>query len=109
MVAVALSRNWQLSWWEWHLLMLIAFGLVARAAQQEYRRQGSAAGVFSDLYLERTLMRVDERSAARLQRLVDALDRGEPTDRVVDELVRHDRISRDEAVSLERAAREIND
>ena len=109
MVAVAFSRSWRISWWEWHVLMLIAFGLVARAAQQEYRRQGSAAGVFTDLYLERTMMRVDERSAARLQRLVDALDRGEPTDRVVDELVARDRISREEATSLERAAREIHE
>ena len=25
MVAVALSRNWKLSWWEWHVLMLLAF------------------------------------------------------------------------------------
>ena len=29
MVAVALGRNWQASWWEWHLLMLIAFGVIA--------------------------------------------------------------------------------
>jgi hypothetical protein len=29
MVAIAFARNWHLSWWEWHVLMLVAFGLVA--------------------------------------------------------------------------------
>ena len=108
MLAVAFGRSWQASWWEWHVLMLIAFALVARAAQLEYKRHGSAAGVFSDLYLDRTLKRVDERSAARLERLVRALDRGEPTGPIVDDLVARDGIPREEAVSLEHAAREIN-
>ena len=25
MVVIAWARNWQLSWWEWHILMLGAF------------------------------------------------------------------------------------
>src|SRR6266511_216423 len=29
MIAMAASRNWHLSWWEWHLLMAAGFGLVA--------------------------------------------------------------------------------
>ena len=29
MIAVVFARNWALSWWEWHLLLLAAFGLVA--------------------------------------------------------------------------------
>ena len=35
MVAVALGRNWQASWWEWHVLMLAAFGLIAVMAHRE--------------------------------------------------------------------------
>jgi adenylate cyclase len=108
MLAVAFGRSWHASWWEWHLLMLLAFGLVARAAQVEYKRQGTAAGAFSGLYLEGTLQRLDQGSAARLQRLVDALDRGEPTAPIVDDLVARDGIPRDEASSLEHAAREIH-
>jgi class 3 adenylate cyclase len=108
MIAVAFGRSWRVSWWEWHVLMLIAFGLVARAAQTEYRREGSIAGVFGGLLLEQTLERFDERSAARLQRLVDALDRGEPTAPLVDEFVEREGISRDEATTLERAAGEIH-
>ena len=49
MVAVAFARNWHASWWEWHVLMLAAFALVALAARAE-----GAAERFSDLYLEAT-------------------------------------------------------
>ena len=33
MVAMAFARNWHLSWWEWHVLMLAAFALVAIGAR----------------------------------------------------------------------------
>jgi adenylate cyclase len=46
MIAVAFARNWHASWWEWHVLMLAAFGLIALAA----RAQGPGER-FSDLYL----------------------------------------------------------
>jgi class 3 adenylate cyclase len=49
MVAVAFSRNWQASWWEWHLLMLAAFALVAWSARQQWHEER-----FSDLYLDDT-------------------------------------------------------
>ncbi len=35
MVAIALGRNWQASWWEWHVLMLTAFALIAVMAHRE--------------------------------------------------------------------------
>jgi class 3 adenylate cyclase len=53
MLAVALSRNWHASWWEWHLLMLLAFALVARGVWAEWKRE--RAEIFADLYEERTL------------------------------------------------------
>ena len=52
--AVAFARNWQTTWWEWHLLMLIAFGVVAVAARREWRLEGSSAEIFSDIYEEQT-------------------------------------------------------
>ena len=45
----ALSRNWHTSWWEWHALMLVAFGLVAVTARREWREER-----FSALYMEET-------------------------------------------------------
>jgi adenylate cyclase len=49
MVAVAFARSWQASWWEWHVLMLLAFGAIAWCA----RREGSEER-FRDLYLDDT-------------------------------------------------------
>jgi adenylate cyclase len=54
MLAVGMGRNWHATWWEWHLLMLVAFGLVARSAWQEWQAEGSTAEIFSDLYHDRT-------------------------------------------------------
>jgi adenylate cyclase len=49
MAAVALARSWQLTWWEWHVLMLVAFGVIAVSARRE-----ESAERFSDLYLDHT-------------------------------------------------------
>lgn len=49
MVAIAFARNWQLSWWEWHLLLLAAFALVAVGARLSWREER-----FADLYLDET-------------------------------------------------------
>jgi adenylate cyclase len=89
--------------------MLLAFVLVARTARVEYRRSGSSVAAFSGLYLDQTLKRVDQRTAAGLERLVTAIGRGEPTAPVVDTLVARDGISRDEARTLAGAAREIHE
>jgi adenylate cyclase len=49
MVAVAFGRNWHATWWEWHVLMLIAFALVAWTAQRQWHEER-----FGDLYLDET-------------------------------------------------------
>jgi class 3 adenylate cyclase len=49
MVAVAFARNWHASWWEWHVLMLTAFALIALAAERQAPQER-----FSDLYLAET-------------------------------------------------------
>src|SRR5919197_3521383 len=76
LIAVAFARNWHATWWEWHVLMAVAFALVALAARREYRRTRSP---FSSLYLEHTIARVDERSAAAIDELVAARRSGRPT------------------------------
>jgi adenylate cyclase len=48
-LATAFARNWHASWWEWHLLILAAFGLVAWAARREWREER-----FASLYTEET-------------------------------------------------------
>jgi adenylate cyclase len=49
MVAIAFARNWHLSWWEWHVLLLVAFGLVALSAQASWHEER-----FAELYLPQT-------------------------------------------------------
>jgi adenylate cyclase len=49
MIAMAFARNWHLSWWEWHVLMLAAFALVALSAQTSWREER-----FAELYLPQT-------------------------------------------------------
>src|SRR4029079_9639981 len=50
MIVIAWARNWHASWWEWHLLMLGAFLLVAETARTEWHEER-----FSALYLDETL------------------------------------------------------
>lgn len=96
MVAVAFARSWHASWWEWHLLMAAAFGLVAFTALRE-RHQGEA---FAALYLDHTLGEIDERytravKAAAAERL------DEP------ELRRRFGLGPEEASVVDRAAQEL--
>jgi class 3 adenylate cyclase len=49
MIAVAFARNWHATWWEWHLLMLVAFAIVAYGAERAGHEER-----FSALYLDET-------------------------------------------------------
>jgi hypothetical protein len=70
MVAIAFAHNWQLSWWEWHLLMAIAFGVVVYSARVEAAREGTGDHVFDGLALEETVRRIDEQYDAAVRTLV---------------------------------------
>ncbi|MGH2921038.1 MAG: adenylate/guanylate cyclase domain-containing protein [Gaiellaceae bacterium] len=92
MVAIAAARNWHVSWWEWHVLMALAFGLVALAAWKEYK---VGASPFAGLYLRDTIARLDRRYGRAIE---DALETGETP--------RGD-LTVEEAKLVERAAGEI--
>jgi class 3 adenylate cyclase len=106
MIAVALSRNWHLSWWEWHVLMLLAFAAIALGARAEYRRSGSLTSAFGGLYLGSTLARVDRWHANAIAAVAAADDRGGSTERVLADLRREGATS-DEVALLAQAAREL--
>jgi class 3 adenylate cyclase len=50
MLVIAWARNWRVSWWEWHLLMVGAFIAIAASARSEWHEER-----FSPLYLDETL------------------------------------------------------
>jgi class 3 adenylate cyclase len=47
---LSLATSWQLSWWEWHGLMVVAFLAIGAAAWREWNEER-----FSALYLDETL------------------------------------------------------
>ena len=57
LIVLAFAASWRISWWEWHVLMLLAFGLIALAARREWHEER-----FSALYLEKTLEGTTEAS-----------------------------------------------
>jgi class 3 adenylate cyclase len=106
MLAIAVSRNWQLSWWLWHVLMLISFLAIALGTRAEYRRSGSLTAAFGGLYLEATLARIDRWHARAIAAVAAAGDRPEASDRILDDL-RREGASSDEVMLIAQAADEV--
>ncbi|MEX0850753.1 MAG: adenylate/guanylate cyclase domain-containing protein [Gaiellaceae bacterium] len=77
MVVIAWARNWQLSWWEWHILMLGAFLVIGHAARTEWHEER-----FSALYLDETLAGAKDVSIvlADLQGFTSYSERHEPAE-----------------------------
>jgi adenylate cyclase len=106
MIAIVLSRNWHFSWWEWHVLMLLAFALIALGAREEYRQSGSLTGAFGGLYLEATLARIDRWQAEAIAAVAAADAGGGSVDRVLSSL-RSEGASSDEVALIANAAHEL--
>jgi class 3 adenylate cyclase len=74
-VAIALGYNWQLTWWLWHVLMVIAFGYVAYSAYIGYRKEGSTTGLFDAAGTEQTVAALRVEYGSALETLVAAVER----------------------------------
>ena len=105
-LAIIVARSWHATWWEWHVLMAIAFVVILLTARAEYGRQGSITGAFGGLYMERTLERIDQRQADSLGAMVEAIRAEEPLAPLIDRL-HAEGVSAEEVASLERSAREL--
>ncbi|MGP3964443.1 adenylate/guanylate cyclase domain-containing protein [Nonomuraea sp. 3N208] len=78
MIAGMSQLNWTLSWWEWHLLLTMAFIFVAYSAYLQFRREGSSAGLFDSVTLAATVQRIQQDYDRALEELVEHVRRGEP-------------------------------
>lgn len=105
---VGLGRTWQLSWWQWHLLLLIAFLLLLQGVYRQYRREGSTLPVFDSLFLDETRQQIRQEYTSALESLVAAIEgRGEETTGVAPvagELARQFGLSEGQVGVLEQAA-----
>jgi class 3 adenylate cyclase len=82
LLTVALARNWQLSWWEWHVLLITGYAFVAYTVHNAYRSEGDARGLFASIALEQTVRDLRAQYNDALEGLVEAIregaDRGDP-------------------------------
>ncbi|MEV4173902.1 adenylate/guanylate cyclase domain-containing protein [Nonomuraea sp. NPDC049709] len=78
MIAGMSQLNWHLSWWEWHILLTLAFVFVAYSAYLQFRREGSSAGLFDSVTLSATVARIRRDYDEALEELVEHVRRGEP-------------------------------
>ena len=76
-VATLVGRSWEASWWTWHILMTIAFALVAYGVLVEYSREGSTRSLFRAIALDETLARIRTDYASALDTLVESIESGE--------------------------------
>ncbi len=107
MVAVTLADKWRLSWWEWHLILTLAFGFVAYSAFVQFRREGSAAGLFDGIAVKQTVRAVRKRYEAALEELVTALqssERGVAQERLAARMAQRFDLTEMQAAVLDRAA-----
>jgi class 3 adenylate cyclase len=86
MVAVMLAPSWQLTWWLWHLLMVLAFGYVGYSAYGTYQREGGTTGLFDGIGTDETLQAVRAEYGAALEALVSAVRRQESGELSADEM-----------------------
>ena len=93
LIALAAARSWHASWWEWHVLMTLAFGFVAYSAHVQYQREGRVTSLFRALSLEETVRQLREEYAAALQRLVGTLEEARESGRATPTPVLASRVS----------------
>jgi class 3 adenylate cyclase len=110
LIAVLYGRNWQASWWEWHVLMTLAYAFVAYSAYVHYAREGSPVGLFDSVALDRTIEQILQGHSAALDEMATAMRRHaegeqeEPISRVAARLAARFDLTERQLEVLERSA-----
>jgi HD-GYP domain-containing protein (c-di-GMP phosphodiesterase class II) len=77
-VIMLITETWHTSWWEYHVLMLTAFGAAAIGLGREYARSGSLAGVVEGLLLRDTIRQLEHGYTEVIVALVAAVEAKDP-------------------------------
>jgi HD-GYP domain-containing protein (c-di-GMP phosphodiesterase class II) len=77
-LVMLVTTIWHASWWEYHLLMLLAFFAAALGLAREYARSGSLAGVMSGLLLRDTIGQLEHGYTEAIVALVAAVEAKDP-------------------------------
>jgi HD-GYP domain-containing protein (c-di-GMP phosphodiesterase class II) len=77
-ISMALSAVWHASWWEYHVLMLAAFGTTIFGLVQEYADVGSVHGVIEGLLVRDTITQVQRGYTEVIVALVEAVEAKDP-------------------------------
>ncbi|TKJ17964.1 hypothetical protein A6V29_01075 [Blastococcus sp. CCUG 61487] len=108
-VAIVFGRNWQLSWWTWHVLMTAAFAFIAYSAWVQFRREGSRGGLFDAVALDQTVADLRRDYSSALESMVEALHAqeqggGRPLGAVTVRLAERFDVTEQQLAVLERSA-----
>jgi hypothetical protein len=106
---IGLARTWRLSWWEWHIIVLLAGVLLAYGVFTQYRSEGSTKPIFDSLYLEETIQRIRGEYTSALETMVETIRQraenpGEEHQPIAPAMARQFGLSTGQANVLERAA-----
>ena len=77
---VGVSRPWQLSWWTWHVIILVSYAYVAYAAWVQFRSEGRPTSLFSSVALATTVEEMRSEFRQALEQLVAAVEGAGSTD-----------------------------
>lgn len=77
-VVMLTTETWHASWWEYHVLMLAAFGAAAIGLGREYARSRSLTGVVEGLLLRDTIRQLEHGYTEVIVALVAAVEAKDP-------------------------------
>jgi putative nucleotidyltransferase with HDIG domain len=72
--SLMLGRLWRLSWWDYHVLLLIGFSATVYAVVAGYRRSRTVEGAMTSVVLRSTLDQIQHGSPDALRSLVTAVE-----------------------------------
>lgn len=115
--AVGFGRSWRVTWWEWHVLLGVAFLLIAVSAHRSFLREGSARGLFDSVTQRSTVAAIQRDYTRALEEMVLAMDQrasggvraDEPLGAVGQELSRRFGLTERQVAVLQQSARAVGD